>query len=329
MKEQPLVSVIVPVYKVEKYLEKCVETLRQQTLSDIEIILVDDGSPDGCPKMCDRFAEEDERIVVIHKENGGLSDARNAGIDASKGQFLLFVDGDDYAGKELAETLYALAIKHDADISAGGFYEVYENHTKSWKTGNEEFVYSGEEAYAELLKGSTISGYVWGKLYRSALFETVRFPKGINYEDLYISPELYLKAEKVAAVYTPLCFYRRRMGSLTTEKYSPKAMDAIKACTHIYKTVEKEAPKILPEAQFRLYWSYFHVLDRMLFEEDYKKIPEYKEVVGYLRKNWKKIATCPFFMRSRRVAAVALKAGIGCYRILWRMQIKRQGGFTA
>ena len=123
---RPLVTVVIPVYKAEKYLEKCVESVRGQTMTDIEIILVDDGSPDNCPAMCDEYAVKDERIKVIHKENGGLSDARNAGIEAATAQYITFVDSDDCVEAELCEVLYGLIVKENADVSCGRNYYVYD-----------------------------------------------------------------------------------------------------------------------------------------------------------------------------------------------------------
>ncbi|HEL7541574.1 TPA: glycosyltransferase, partial [Enterococcus faecalis] len=122
----PKISIIVPVYNVEKYLEKCVRSILAQTFTDFELILVDDGSPDSSGAMCDQFAEQDERVKVIHKENGGLSDARNAGIEIATGEYLGFVDSDDYIADDMYELLYTNIVKEDADLSICGIYDVYE-----------------------------------------------------------------------------------------------------------------------------------------------------------------------------------------------------------
>ncbi|HDT8053597.1 TPA: glycosyltransferase, partial [Enterococcus faecalis] len=122
----PKISIIVPVYNVEKYLEKCVRSILAQTFTDFELILVDDGSPDSSGAMCDQFAEQDQRVKVIHKENGGLSDARNAGIEIATGEYLGFVDSDDYIADDMYELLYTNIVKEDADLSICGIYDVYE-----------------------------------------------------------------------------------------------------------------------------------------------------------------------------------------------------------
>ena len=327
--DKPVISAIVPVYKVEQYLEKCVRSLTDQTLRNIEILLVDDGSPDGCPALCDALAKEDERIRVIHKANGGLSDARNAGIEAAAGDYLLFVDGDDYILPELCGVLYEMLQSSGGEIAAAGFLEEYEDGSqKNWQPEKKNAVFTGKEALLELLQGRMISAFAWGKLYKKELFERVRYPKGLTYEDLYIAPEIFLQAKKAAATTRPLCVYRRRRESLTTQRYSPKAMDVITACRHAYEVVQKGAPELLPAAAFRLYRSYFIVLDRMLFEKKPEEIPEYKEVVSFLKSHWKEIVKCPYFIGSRRAAALALKAGVPFYKILWRMQMKKSGGIA-
>lgn len=126
----PKISIIVPVYNVEKYLEKCVRSILAQTFTDFELILVDDGSPDSSGAMCDQFAEQDQRVKVIHKENGGLSDARNAGIEIATGEYLGFVDSDDYIADDMYELLYTNIVKEDADLSICGIYDVYEGKSQ-------------------------------------------------------------------------------------------------------------------------------------------------------------------------------------------------------
>ncbi len=322
MSEQTI-SVIVPVHKVEEYLEECVRSLLGQTFPDLEILLVDDGSPDGCPQLCDRLAEEDPRIRVLHQENGGQSAARNAGLDAAKGRYILFLDGDDTALPDMCETLYGLMRTADAEIAAGGFLEDYGNRKVSWKTYPEVRIFSGSEALSEVLKGEAISGFVWGKLFRRELFENCRFPEGQIYEDLYIAPDLYLQAKRVAAVSKPVCVYRHRAGSAMSEGYNPRSMDAVTSCEAVLEKVKRNAPERLPEARFRLDWAYFMVFDRMLAVKDPASLPEYGRVRDYLKANWRSIAGCPYFQKTRRFAAAALKAGVPFYRILWRMQQKK------
>ncbi|EME3187758.1 glycosyltransferase, partial [Enterococcus faecalis] len=165
----PKISIIVPVYNVEKYLEKCVRSILAQTFTDFELILVDDGSPDSSGAMCDQFAEQDQRVKVIHKENGGLSDARNAGIEIATGEYLGFVDSDDYIADDMYELLYTNIVKEDADLSICGIYDVYEGKepiVKSLIQGT----FSREEALLLILQGNIISVHAVNKLYKRKLF---------------------------------------------------------------------------------------------------------------------------------------------------------------
>ena len=215
---EPLVSVIVPVYKVGKYLDKCVESIVGQTCKNLEIILVDDGSPDNCPTMCDLWAQKDGRIKVIHKPNGGLSSARNAGLDISCGNFVMFVDSDDWIDESTVQSL--LAISEDADIIMCGFSSESEN-------GKIFYENSGRKE----LKGSDILGeYVLdnirpeacGKLYSSRLFSDERFDESIKYaEDLDMNYRLMKKAEKFVSTDEGLYHYIRHSGSITSSDMTP------------------------------------------------------------------------------------------------------------
>ena len=178
-------SVIIPVYRVEDTLDRCVESVLSQHVDDMEVILVDDGSPDQCPAMCDRWAQKDARIRVIHKANGGLSDARNAGIDIAQGEYLTFVDSDDYLE---ADTLAPVLLQaEDADIVE---YAISGRFTPA------DHTYTDMDEY--WLKGEVyLHTYAWNKLYQRRLFETVRFPKGKVFEDAYTLPLLLRKARKV------------------------------------------------------------------------------------------------------------------------------------
>ena len=149
----PTISVIVPVYKVEPYIRKCVDSILGQTFSDIQVILVDDGSPDQCGKICDEYAKQDNRVEVIHKENGGLSDARNAGIPYAKGEYIIFLDSDDYIENDMFEYMYTRIKDSGADMATCGLSEVYTDRIEAQKEEG-DFVCTGEEAFRCILRGS-------------------------------------------------------------------------------------------------------------------------------------------------------------------------------
>lgn len=205
----PRISVIVPVYKVEPYLRKCLDSIVNQTYQNLEIILVDDGSPDNCGAICDEYAARDERIRVIHQSNGGLSAARNAGLDVATGDCIGFVDSDDWAEPEMFETLFRGMEETKADIAVCGRYEEYKDRRAAigWP---ETRIMNREEALGELLKKTQLQNLVWDKLYRRKLFEGLHFPAGKTFEDIAVMHRLLLRAEKVVCLPETMYHYRQR-----------------------------------------------------------------------------------------------------------------------
>ena len=193
MDRQPLLSIIVPVYKAEKHLDRCVESILSQTYGNIELVLVDDGSPDACPAMCDAWAEKDGRIKVIHKPNGGLSSARNAGLDACTGDYIGFVDSDDWIEPDMYEYLLNIGMKNNADVSRCEFVIEAENSdiTVDSQNDSELRVLSGDELIIELVNGGYNEGVMWNKLYKRRLFNSVRFKEGITIEDCLANYYIY------------------------------------------------------------------------------------------------------------------------------------------
>ncbi len=311
--DQPKISVIVPVYNVEKYLDRCVRSILNQTFSDFELILVDDGSPDNCGTMCDAYAKQDSRIQVIHKENGGLSDARNVGKAVAAGEYILFVDSDDYIALHLMETLYALAKKYHADIACGGAYNCYQDKEISQFSERKELAYDGKTALQMMLQGQDLPGSAWGKLYSKKLCDQLDFQVGKYYEDAFFQVDMFPMANTVAVTTEPLYYYIHRAGSITTHSFREKDMDVIKAYQYTLQQVEKQYQQLIPQALFRLYWAHFVVLDRMMEQPDYKSFPQYQQVVSFLKKNWFSICKCPYFNKTRRIAAVALKMNVKLY----------------
>ena len=212
-----LVSVIVPVYKVEKYLEKCVDSIINQTYKNLEIILVDDGSPDNCPKMCDLYAKEDKRVKVIHKQNGGLSDARNAGLDIMTGNFVCFVDSDDWVEKNYVEEMLNIQQKTNADVVACGINLVNEEtgEISIFKCSKENVIYEDNKILRKYFKkNEIISGVAWNKLYKKYIFEHLRYPKGRIYEDNAIILQILHKCKKLVVIKDRLYNYLKRRNSI-------------------------------------------------------------------------------------------------------------------
>lgn len=209
-----LISIIVPVYNVEKYLERCINSIINQTYKNLDIILVNDGSTDNSGKICDEFNFKDNRIQVIHKTNGGLSDARNAGLEIAKGEYIGFVDSDDYIALDMFETLYNLTQKYSAEISILSFYEMYNGKLISVRDSKKLEQMDKIEAIKELLIDTKIQSYAWNKLFKKSLFENLKFPTDKNFEDIATTLLLFEKANKIVLLEEPKYYYLRRDDSI-------------------------------------------------------------------------------------------------------------------
>lgn len=219
MEENEKISLIVPVYNVEKYLEKCVNSILKQTYKNLEIILVDDGSRDKSAEICDKLKKVDNRIIVVHKTNGGLSDARNAGIEIATGNYLGFIDSDDYIQNDMYEYLYKLIKENNGDISICDYKIIYEDedfHVE--KKINKIQTYTKIDAMKELLKKNQIQDYAWNKLYKRNLFSNIKYPVGRKMEDLGTTYKLFDKANKIIKGNQKKYFYLQRMGSIVNNK---------------------------------------------------------------------------------------------------------------
>lgn len=246
----PKISVIIPIYRVEQYLCKCVESVLAQTYHNMEVILVDDGSPDGCGKICDEYAERDERVKVIHKPNGGVASARNAGLDAATGEWIGWVDSDDWAEPALFETLLQGALETSAEISVCGHWEEYRGRREvsGWQ---ELRVLDTEQALGELLENGRMKNLLWDRIFHRTLFDGLQFPEGRTYEDIAVMHWLFLRAEKVACLPEVLYHYRQREGSIVDNTSLGNRINHYIASKERYDALSGEWPQFrqLMEAQ--------------------------------------------------------------------------------
>ncbi len=230
MTEDEMISVIIPVYNVEKYLDKCIRSVVEQTYKNLEIILVDDGSSDQCGAICDKWAERDERIRVIHKANGGVSDARNAGLDLASGTYIGFVDSDDYIHPEMYQRLYEKIKKCDADLALCGFDWVDEQDNtiiRSEKTPYEGLV-EKKDAIRNILF-NTLYVVVWNKLFKRELFLNRRFMYGKYGEDIFIMPELYNSCKRIVILSDKYYCYVQSPNSICRREKTVWHLDAVEA----------------------------------------------------------------------------------------------------
>lgn len=239
----PLISVIVPVYKVEEYLDECIVSIINQTYKNLEIILVDDGSPDTCPKMCDDWVKRDSRIRVIHKRNGGLSDARNAGLDVCCGEYIAFVDSDDYIASELYENLFANIIETSSDISVSKIFNLENGKVTEYdKSGNilkdTTETMTGME-YLKSYIGGKIENASWNKLYRRECFSNIRFKVGRNNEDFLMFYDMCREISRISFVDYFGYYYRQREGSIVHDPNRFLYYDVIKNIEEIRDDIKE------------------------------------------------------------------------------------------
>lgn len=288
MEKRSLISVIVPVYKVEQYIDRCVQSIVDQTWKNLEIILVDDGSPDGCARMCDEWARRDARIRVIHKENGGLSDARNAGMAAATGESIGFVDGDDWIEPDMYRLLVEQMERTQSDIAACGVEMVWEDGTpprRLTKAGG--CVLEAEEAMRAVIEESWIQAPVWYKLYRTELVRSIPFPVGKCHEDVFWTYQAVGRAKRVV-VFDTLCYhYLQRAGSIMDEGFSLKRLDALEGKLLRLRYIQECYPDMVTDATtdlcFFCFWLAQKVLKSMEGDQREKGLQKTHQVWKQLR----------------------------------------------
>jgi glycosyltransferase involved in cell wall biosynthesis len=254
-RQKPNISIIVPIYNVEPYLRRCVDSLLGQTYADFELILVDDGSPDNCGAICDEYAAMDARVRVIHKPNGGLSDARNAGMEIAQGKYIAFVDSDDWAAPDYLERMLEAMQKTGADICECDILRTYGEEDVPPSADTTPAVFETEKAMSELINDGVFHQYVWNKLYRREIIGDVLFPKGKTNEDEFWTYQIFGNAEKVVKIPDVLYFYFQRPGSIMGQTYSLKRLDALEAKLQRQRYLDAKFPQLSLQAKLNLFGS--------------------------------------------------------------------------
>lgn len=262
-----LISVIVPVYNVEPYLRKCLDSILAQTYTNLEIIVVDDGSTDGSGRICDEYAAKDARIRVIHKANGGLSDARNAGMAVAKGSYIGFVDSDDYVAPKMYEMLYLFAVKNELDVAMCCAYEVYGDRILGNNKQFNPIILNDREKIVELIlipHGAGVQINVWTKLYKKDVVAPIHFKTGKSYEDVFWTLDWIAQTERFGWFSDTFYYYVQRVGSITHEpRFKPTILDEVEGHEENYKHILQHYPKALDAGRYRLAWSYCMCIGRI------------------------------------------------------------------
>ena len=284
MKNLPLISVIVPVYKSEKYLDYCIESIINQTYKKIEVILVDDGSPDNCPIMCDMWAKKDSRVKVIHQQNSGSGVARNVALDNARGEMVAFVDSDDYIAPQMFEILLGL-MDNDIDIVECAYKQTWDDKVVFDTSTVQKQIYSTETAMKEHIQDHIFQQVIWNKLYRRSVIENIRFPSGTRIDDEFWTYRVIANARKLSRTTCSMYAYRQQMDSIMHQSFSLERLQAIDAKCQRLEFMRNRFPNVCSEARVNL-WNTCLYMGQMSLK--YINKNEQKEVFEMLNSVWEK-----------------------------------------
>ena len=318
-----LISVIIPVYNTEKYLKKCVDSFIAQTYKNIEILLIDDGSTDSSPQICDSYKKQDPRVKVIHKKNGGLSDARNAGIDASCGELVTFYDSDDYVDLDYIEYLYDLKVKYNAEISSCGYNIVDENGKILFAIGNNyEKTISREMFLKKMLVEDEVTVSACFKLYDKTLFNSVRFPVGKICEDNGTTYKVIDNVTRnIAFGGKAKCYYVMRKNSIMRSSFSLRKLDMIEMTDKMCDYLDSKYPEMNEYTLRRRVYARFNVLRQINYKDKSTKNIMY-EMVRYILKRRKMIIRSKIVPKRDKIACLLLRINVRLFFVCWAIYRK-------
>lgn len=316
-----LISIILPIYNVEKYLDKCMRSVMNQTYHNLEIIMVDDGSTDSCPFLCDEYAKKDFRITVYHKENGGLSDARNYGIEKANGEYITCIDSDDYVDGNYIEYLYTLLKKYKSKMAICQHRVLYNNGAVKENSICDDELITNKDCIERMLYHDIIDTSAWAKLYHRSLFENVRYPKGRLFEDISTTYALMLQCPKIAVGYEAKYNYIYHDNSIVNGAFNLKKLDLIDMTDEMAKNVLAVYPDLRQAVIRRQVYARFSTLNQMLNTSEYEE--KRKELISYIKAHKKEVQNNPKTPRRDKVAITLLDIGYGFYRFVWLTYRKR------
>jgi len=309
-------SIIVPVYKVEPYINKCVDSILAQTLTDFELILVNDGSPDNCGEICDMYAKQDSRVKVIHKENGGQASARNMALDIAIGDYIGFVDSDDWIEPDMYELLYNMCIQYKCDIANCTSTTHYKDKTFI----NESYsltIHNRSQAMKTMLEGKLYDEVVWTKLIKRDLIEDLRFPEGVMYEDTAFTYKVINKSNRVCCIGAPKYHYIKRENSTMDRAIKSKSIDAVLIYDEIYKFIKDFHPELKQLVTLKLANSAMSILNIISLNpnrDQYTK--EYYKVAMILNSYFNRTIKLKEFVTNIKILLIATKIHPIFYRLI-------------
>lgn len=318
--EKPLISVILPVYNVEDYIDRCMESVCSQSYSNLEIILIDDGSTDSSSVKCDQYAQKDSRIVVYHKENGGLSDARNYGIERANGEYITCIDSDDYVDKDYVDYLYAL-LSDDKTMMSICQHRVLFDSGKVKDFGSDgKDVLTNKVCIERMLYHDIIDTSAWAKLYHRTLFSDVKYPYGKLFEDIGTTYKLMLKCDKISVGYQSKYNYIVRSNSIVNCAFNPKKLDLLETTDKMAEDVLNVYPELEKAVLRRRVYARFSTLNQMLNTKDYTN--ERSQIIDFINKNKKDILSDEKIPKRDVLGIKLLSCGYFVYKICWGLYTK-------
>lgn len=311
------ISVIVPIYNVEKYLERCIESIINQTYKNLEIILIDDGSPDKCGTICDKYSKMDSRIVVIHKENGGLSDARNAGIKVATGDYISYIDSDDYIDTDMYEYMINELEFQNSDIVICGIYKEFEDGKSYIKTNRSIERLENKEALIRLNSFASFDMAVWNKLYKKSVIEGIEFPIGKKSEDYFVMYQYFNKSQMISILPDPKYHYLQRENSISRGKNI--SHDYIEGSLKQRDFFKENYPEIEFVGNTAYAFSYIATYNRYLKYNIYISKENSQKFKAEVRKYIKDVITNPYISRIKKVQAIVFGYSLFVYKVLMKV----------
>ncbi|MGM8212341.1 glycosyltransferase family 2 protein [Virgibacillus sp. W0430] len=289
------VSVIVPVYQVEKYIRRCLDSIVNQTYSNLEIIIINDGSPDRCGEIAEAYKQKDDRITVIHQKNGGLSAARNTGMEYATGVYTLFVDSDDWLDLAMVQTLISAAHTFKADVVQAAFYYAHPGHLlldeRYFKQIDPPVVLSRQTGMKELVINEKVKNFAWGKLYKTALIQDIPFTEGVLFEDVYWTHHVMDRVDSYVLLHEPLYYYRQRDDSIVTT-YSVRNLDIINGLKERHAFIEKKYAWLTNESYKLLLKTSLYHYYLLVFNKEKDTIGIYRnELKAYIKEHMANLKT--------------------------------------
>lgn len=319
-KDEPLIGVIVPVYKTQQYLTRCVRSLTEQTYRNLDILLIDDGSPDESGALCDALAEQDPRVRVIHKENGGISDARNWGLEHFRGDYFVFVDSDDYVRPDYIEYLYGLVAEFDCPMAVCGYDVLFTDGNSIRSTASDRYIVTAKDCMERLFYDDFVTVGPWAKIYHRSLIGNIRYPVGKLFEDAGTTYRFILQCDRIAFGKASKYFYAVRSQSIVTSDFQEGKLDLLEMSDAMCDAVEERWPDLKAASLRRRVYVRFSTVNQML---DTDLFPEKKEeMLRFIRQNRRAVLRDRQAPKRDKMALLLMTFGYRFYRFAWKLYLK-------